>query len=333
MNIYLLPYTWPRHLVMALWCAAAGLFAWWTVLSLLVLGVDWPPGFDGPLLMCAISGSVAAASVWAECNLRRLPLLQRFSRVGLCLGLTVLYTLLWYHLWHWVVPALLFSSEIRQTDADDASLVSFTYRVGAFAMGGLACGLGPLVPRKGVGFWSHITGGIAAALMGGLAWHILNSKNLFSDLYAAGAAMGLVWGFCYGLFTWAIPDELYAGWVRVTSANRYARRIPIDALDGSAKERFIGHFPRGLDLFLPAEDGVQEMHISVAVTKGQVYKVRGLSLAPTIVQRFLERIDLRYDPRRSAPLETELSSGDRVVIGDGKQKAEIEFLMLPREES
>jgi hypothetical protein len=189
------------------------------------------------------------------------------------------------------------------------------------------------VPRKGVGFWSHITGGIAAALMGGLAWHILNSKNLFSDLYAAGAAMGLVWGFCYGLFTWAIPDELYAGWVRVTSANRYARRIPIDALDGSAKERFIGHFPRGLDLFLPAEDGVQEMHISVAVTKGQIYKVRGLSLAPTIVQRFLERIDLRYDPRRSAPLETELSSGDRVVIGDGKQKAEIEFLMLPREES
>ena len=333
MNIYLLPYTWPRHLAMALWCAAAGLFAWWGLLTLLVMGVDWSPDWDGPLLMCAVSGSVAAASVWGECNLRRLPLLKRVGKVALSLGLAVAATGLWYKLWHLIVPALMFSSEVRQIDAEDASLVSFTYRVGAFAMGGLGSGLGPMVTRRGFAWWSHLTGGLAAGLLGGLAWHLLNAKNLFSDLYVAGAALGLVWGFCYGLFTWPIPDELYAGWVRVKTANRFGRRIPIDALDGSPKERFVGHFPRGLDLFLPAEDGVQEMHVSFAVGKGQRYKVRGLSLAPTTVFRFLERIDLRYDPRRSAPLETELSSGDRVVIGDGAQKAEVEFLMLPREES
>ena len=108
--------------------------------------------------------------------------------------------------------------------------------------------------------------------------------------------------------------------------------MPIDATELGPKERFVGHFPRGLDLFLGVSDGVMEMHISVAVDKKQRYWLRGLSLRPTMLRRFLERVDLRYDPRRPAPLETRLRSGDHIEIGDGNNSAQLEFLMLPREE-
>ena len=89
---------------------------------------------------------------------------------------------------------------------------------------------------------------------------------------------------------------------------------------------------RCLDVWLNAEGQVMELHLSVAVDGEQHYKARGLTLQPTVVRRFLERIDLRYDPRRPAPLETRLSSGDRVVLGQGDQATTLEFIMLPREE-
>ena len=54
-----------------------------------------------------------------------------------------------------------------------------------------------------------------------------------------------------------------------------------------------------------------EVHLSVAVDKDRAYRARGLSLQPTRVRRFLERVDLRYDPQRPAPLETRLSGGGR----------------------
>jgi len=51
------------------------------------------------------------------------------------------------------------------------------------------------------------------------------------------------------------------------------------------------------------------------------------------VKRFLEKVDLRYDPRRPAPLETRLASGDRIRISTGQDAfAELEFIMLPKEE-
>ena len=86
-------------------------------------------------------------------------------------------------------------------------------------------------------------------------------------------------------------------------------------------------------MFLNADEGVQELHLSLRVDEKQRYSARGLSLMPTTVKRFLERVDLRYDPRRPAPLETRLSSGDRIRIGDAESFAEVEFIMLPREES
>jgi hypothetical protein len=337
MNIFLLPYTWARHLAMGLWCGGAGLLAWWSVLTLVVwFNADWPPNWDGPVLMCAIAGAVSVASILGESLLRRLPIWKVATMVGIASAVSVGFTLLWVSLWvHLLAPVVFgaLAGGAHAEDAGDPTLVSLTYRLGAFAMGGLSSGTAALVVRRFVEPVSHLFGGVASGLLGGLVWYILCTSGAFyQDLYIAGAGLGLTWGLCFGLLTWSIPDDLYAGWVRVMTGGRYGRRIPIDALDGGPKERFVGHFPRGLDLFLPVEEGVLEMHLSVTVDAKRRFTARGLSLYPIQVLRFLERVDLRYDPRRPAPLETELSSGDRIRIGDGTVESELEFLLLPREE-
>ena len=332
MNIYLLPYTWLRHLAMPLWCAGAGLIAWWLTLGFtLWVGPRWPSELDGPILLCAITGAVSMAAVLGEANLRRFPLRSRAWRVAMAGGITVGLTFLSSLLWGELLQPFLFSFGEHAANAADESLVSLSYRVGLFFFAGLSTGLGPIAVRKGQGWVEHIAAGIVAGLAGALVWHGLGQA--LRSLYVASAGLGLTWGFVFGLVAWGIPDELYAGWIRVCSPNRQSVRIPVDAPDGGPRERFVGHFPRGLDLFLPPEDGVQELHIAVAVDAKQRYAVRGLSLYPTIVKRFLEKVDLRYDARLPAPLETRLRSGDRVRFGNGEVEAEIEFLMLPREES
>lgn len=332
MNIFLLPYTWTRHVAMALWCSAAALIAWWIALAWVVLvGPTWSPRWDGPILLCLVAGTVAGANLLGEGNLYRLPLLKRLSRVGLGVLITLAMTLAWYYGWHEIALGL-FVPESAVGDAEDSSLVSLRFRLGAFVMGGLATGLGPMLIRKGEGWFAHITGGLASGFAAAAAWYVCN-QAVYRDLYVGGAAMAIAWGFTFGLLAWGIPDRLYAGWVRVMAGSRYGRRIPIDAKDGKARERFLGHFPRGLDLFLPLDEGVMEMHLSVLVDNEQRYSARGMTLQPTLVRRFLERVDLRYDPRRPAPLETKLSSGDRVTLGQGAQSVDVEFLMLPREET
>ena len=340
MNIFLLPYTWLRHFSMAFWCASAGLLAWWGVLTLLVVvNVDWAPKWDGPIILTTISVAVVGASVLGESNLRRLPIWKRAVKVLLGGGLAGVITLAYYFIWHFLVGVLIF--EKYQVDADDPSLVSLSFRVGAFAMGGLGSGTDAMVIRKFSEPISHLAGGLAAGLFAGCAWFIAGlptDEMVFGvfapqrDLFLAGALMGSVWGFLYGLLTWSIPDELYVGWLRVLTPRRFGRRIPIDAPDRTPKERFVGHFPRGLDLFLPVEDGVQELHLSVTVDDRQRYTARGLSQYPTLVRRLLQRVDLRYDPRRPTPVETSLASGDRIVLGEGEQRSEVEFVLLPKEE-
>jgi hypothetical protein len=178
----------------------------------------------------------------------------------------------------------------------------------------------------------HIGGGGAASMLAAAVWHTFGHySDLFGDLYVAGAAAALVWGFVHGLLCWGLPDDLYAGWVRVLSHDRYGVRIPLDSQAGTV-ERFVGHFPRGLDLYLPVERGVAELHASFLADENQRYSVRGLSVSPTVTKRFLERIDLRYDERRPAPFETELSMEDRVLLGE-KGLVVLEFVLLPREEA
>lgn len=332
MNIFLVPYTRWRHLLMGLWCGGAGLIAWFLVLSASIIGgPKWPPEWDGPMLLGSIAAAVAGASILGEDNLYRRPLLKRLSRTAAVMAIALANTLLWYWMWTMLVPVVMPAQ--WQEDAADPSLVSLRYRMGALFMAGMSTGIAGAVVRRMTNFVSHIAGGVTSALAGGMAWHVLGANfQGLTDLYLASASLGLVWGMLYGFITWPIPDELYAGWIRVLSPSRYGRRIPIPAVEAGPKERFVGHFPRGLDLFLPVEEGVMEMHVSIAVDAKGRYSARGLSLAPTVVRRFLERIDLRYDARRPAPLETQLNSGDRIVLGQGEQKAELEFLMLPKEE-
>lgn len=336
-NIFLIPYTLARHASMALWCGVVGLISWWLVLTAIVqLGWDWRPGWDGPLLLSTVSAGIAMASILGEANLLRRKVWGRVWRTALSGALAFGLSLFWYWLWNVFSLRLFFSASELSADAMDPSLVSLTFRFGAFAAAGLGCGLACGAVRGGRGLMTHGAAGLASGLAGGIAWHLLGANLRFGlstgDLYLAGAGMGLVWGVSFGLLAWGIPDTLYAGWIRVLSDYRHSLRIPVDGDDGKARERYVGHFPRGLDLYLPMEEGVMELHVSVAVSKDRTYKARGLSLQPTLVRRFLERVDLRYDPRRPAPLETRLTSGDRIVLGEGDHSAELEFIMLPREE-
>jgi hypothetical protein len=361
MNIFLVPYTPMRHIVVGLYCAGAGLLAWWLLLLYTAgVGPGWGPGSDGAFFLACVGSTVTAASVLAEHSLRRSPLWKRTVLALISLSLSFLLALLAYWFWSGLLgpgllapivrlgidslglfrgglPADAGGEQIRALvdavgpDLADPGLVSLRYRLGAFVSVGFATAIGPLAVRKGRGFLYHLLAGLLAGLFAAAAWHVFNSL-ITADLYWAGAAAGFTWGLAFGVFAWPLPDELYAGWLRVLSLERFGRRIPIDAPDAQPKERFVGHFPRGLDLFLPGEAGVMEMHVSVAVDQQHRYFARGLSLAPTLVRRFLERVNLSYDPRRPAPLETRLTSGDRVTLGRGQQSAELEFLMLPREE-
>ncbi len=361
MNIFLVPYTPMRHLVVGLYCAGAGLLAWWLLLLYTTaLGPSWGPGSDGAIFLALVGSTVATASVLAEHSLRRSPLWKRVMLASITLAVSFSLSLFAFWFWNGVLAPGLLAPLVRlgidslglfhaglpadaagdqlralvdavDPDVGDSSLVSLRYRLGAFTAVGLATSIGPLAVRKARGVLYHLLAGLLAALFAAAVWHVFNIV-VGSDLYWAGAASACAWGLAFGAFAWPLPDELYAGWLRILSFDRFGRRIPIDAPDGQPKERFVGHFPRGLDVFLPGEAGVMEMHLSLAVDSKHRYFARGLSLASTNVRRFLERVNLSYDPRRAAPLETRLTSGDRIVLGTGDQSAELEFLMLPREE-
>ena len=332
-NIFLIPYTPFRHFAVALGTAALCVVAWWLVLTLTWTWSPWSVAWDGPIFLGTLAATAGGGSLLAEGSLRRTPLWKRVLITALATALSFALAVAWYWGWAGVVGPLVFGTEGAEDLADD-SLVSLRYRALSWVATGFGAGMATGAARRFRGFLAHLTGGVAAGLAGGAVWFAVGyPKFAFSqDLFYAGALGSVAFGFCFGLFTWGVPDDLYAGWLRVLTTTRHGRRIPIDATDSTPRERFVGHFPRGLDLFLPVDDGVLEMHISVLVNRKQEYRARGLTLAPTVVKRFLERVDLSYDPNRSAPLETRLSSGDRIVMGPPGNPTVVEFLMLPREE-
>lgn len=366
MNIYLIPYTMARHVVVALPVAAAALVAWWISLVTVVavgpifhrFSFWWIQQVEGAWFLGNVAAAVAFTSVLIEGSLRRRALHFRVGYAVIAGLLAVLVTWLCYLVWMPIEPYL--GTRAMREVLSDPSLVTLRYKLPLWLAAGWASGLGPLVARVGqkVVVWRfkigadphqstdvelnlaeigqmlfyHLVGGAVAGMCGAAVWHMFGFYDwIAGDLYLASALGALVWGTVHGLMVWGIPDELYAGWVRVLSAERYGLRIPVPHADGSAAERFVGHFPRGLDLYLPAEQGVAELHVSFVVDADHHYTVRGLSVQPTVVKRFLERIDLRYDPRRPAPLETSLGMEDRILIGPNGE-TELEFLMLPKEE-
>ena len=361
MNIYLIPYTWMRHFAVACYTSLAGLAAWWLILTVVVVwGPTWEIAWDGALFLGTISAFISGASLLAEGSLQRSPLGWRALKTLGAGTLSFVNTVIGFFLWtDWVGPPIvsLVNSEAAR-NLGDASLVSLGYRLPVFMVAGMGTGVATAIFRKLAGVLSHIAAGIAAGLSGAVVWYVLGYTNFglgFDDLYLASAFGAMAFGTVFGLFAWSIPDSLYAGWLRVVTETRFARRIPIDGLDAQGRERFVGHYPRGLDLFLAAQNrpaqnsplskaggagqdrtsGVMELHVSVVVDADQRYRARGLTIQPTRVVRLLEKINLRYDPRLPAPKEVVLQSGDRIHMGpvdERGQQTVVEFLMLPREE-
>jgi hypothetical protein len=351
MNIVLVPYTWTRHFAVALFTGSAALLAWWVMLFGTVhirpiLGIWFTHGAEGAFLLAFAAGAIAASSLAAESALRRMELWYAVPSIGAAGFFAFFFTLLTYTILSALV-ALVTPTSLEDLIAD-SSFASFRFKFLQWGFAGAASGIAPFFVRvalwrKWLIGWDHWGGGIASAAIGAAVWHGLAYFGLkvpgtdpviwlvAPDMYLA-PAMGLfTWGFLHGLLVWGIPDELYAGWFRILRGPRPGHRIPIDRVAGGPAERFVGHFPRGLDMNFPAEAGVAELHVSFVTDGKHRYAVRGLSQQPTLVHRFLERVDLRYDARRPAPLETELSSEDRIYLGD-KQQTVVEFLLLPKDE-
>jgi hypothetical protein len=367
MNIYLIPYTWIRHISVALVLGGAALLTWWVTLVVVVrgggivpAGMLWWQSIDGLFYLGNIAAVVSFMSLFMEGALQRRPLFWRFFFAVVAGVFAWFLTALSYS-----IISGIYSGMGPESVLGDSSLVSLRWRLPMWWFAGLACGFAAFSARRAQGLlarfgyglddygiegeakpvvplgWKvffgqlayHLFGGMLASGFGASAWHFCGMYDWFQgDLYLGSALGAFIWGITFGLFVWTIPRSLYAGWIRVLSAERYGLRVPIDRPDGVASERFVGHFPRGLDLYLPGECGVAELHTSFVVDTDQRYSVRGLSQQPTLVKRFLEAIDLSYAPSRPAPLETVLSMEDRIFMGNGEQESVVEFLMLPKEE-
>jgi hypothetical protein len=144
-NIYLVPYTWARHVHVALITGSTALVAWWTMLVYVQLfGAPWPLEADGPVYLGVIASAVAVSSLLAEGGLHRHDLKWFVLRIpgGLALsfGVAVGGVLLFRLIGGAILPDNL------GIDAADPALVSLRYSLLAFAVAGLGSALGTLTP-------------------------------------------------------------------------------------------------------------------------------------------------------------------------------------------
>ncbi len=345
MNIFLVPYTWLRHLQTAFWCGIFSLLAWWVYISwFLLLGPFWSPSMDGYVWCNTLVVFTAMGAVLCEGSLRRSPLRWRLLKLATAGGVGFLSNFILFFLYKGFLGSLVFSllniikplvgGDVVDIELGDPHRIIFQHQLTLFVLSGLSVSIGTLFARKWDG-WVHVANHLLGGVFSGLAlaatwaYFLYFAPSYGSHLYFSAAIGSLMFGLVFGLSAWTIPDSLYAGWIRVLSPTRFGYRVPIDAKPGMAKERFIGSYTNGLDIYLPPQEGVMELHISAYVDEKQRYYVRGLSQKETILSRFLEKIRMNYDPASPAPFETELSSEDRVQLGE---QAEVEFIMLPREE-
>ena len=363
MDLQRIPYTWTRHFVLGLVAAAVALWVWLGVQTIVVVsavdlhlsGIYWKTEVEGPLFLATTAGALAATSVFLEWSLRgRTRFWRMFYASGAFLS-AFLFVILGSVIYTFAIRG--YGGEDWGSTYADPSLTSLRYRALLWALAGMGSGFGAWMARatrffqEKLGFsdgrgspvqatWSsllsdgyhHLVGGMAGGLLAGaVEFAGFGYPLLGGDLYVGSAVAVMVWGFVHGCLCWVIPDDMYVGWIRVLTPERFGRRIPIADVQAVPSERFVGHYPRGLDLYLPAERGVTELHASFVHDGAGKYTIRGLTRKPTTVHRFLETIDLSYDADRPAPLETRLRMEDRLRFGP-KGETEVEFLMLPKEE-
>lgn len=379
MNIFLIPYTWARHLIPGMVLSGVMVAYWWAFLVVTVqlgpmlysMGLLWRRGMEGAWFLVLAAAVLTFGSIFIEGALRRRPLIRRLGFAALGGALAMFFSGISYLIAWWLV---VFASGGMRVVAEDPSSVAIVFRGILWASVGLSAGFSAWMVRKGVaflsaklaqrvadkfgeekaaqlriaaqmettlgvGFLGHTVGALASAMLAAAVWDGVGYYGIFpalgwvaQDLYLSPAlAMGF-WGFAHGSLTWGIPPELYAGWIRVLSPFRFGHRIPVDRPEGTSAERFIGHFPRGLDLQLPAQNGVAELHASFLVNDSRRYTVRGLSVQPTVVKRMLEQVKIHYNPASPAPLETDLNMEDKVILSDGSNETVVEFILLPKEE-
>jgi hypothetical protein len=331
MNRSLTPYSWSRHVSEALIVCAWVVVAWWGVVTLLIdLGpafdMAWDPWLDTYLYFGTFAATIAGSSVATEQVHLRRPVAKRMVSTLTAGGTALLVAVLGISVIR-VMTGFVVSDGMRPL-VESGSLVTLRYSVLIWLWAGFAGALGPLVVRRGASWRVQLGAGLVAALFAGAVWHMC-TRILFLDLYYASVAGPLVWAFFYTSLAWPFPDQIYAGWIRVLSGPRAGHRIPVG--EGTETiERIVGHYPRGLDLHLGANDGVAELHASVLRRSNGSFAVRGLSQSPLLLKRMLEHIDLRYDVRRPAPLEADLKMEDKLIFEHKEGTTSVEFLLLPR---
>jgi hypothetical protein len=354
MSPRVVPFTLLRHLVPPLIGGACGLVAWWVVIVLtgwrrsnaLAAGAAEPmrAEVEGVLLLAVLAGAVAVGQILLEGRFERTGRRRRYgaalfagfvatsctatsARVHLALSESTLradtatYSLAW-HVLPWMLAggcaglALVLVREGRY-------LVEWAQRRWELRV------FAPPPPNDlghGVTSALHLLGGPLAGLAGALVWYSVGVWR-GGHFFASAAGCWTV-GVVLGALVWAVPDRLYRGWVRVLVGSRPGWRVPVDHAQAGLRERFVGHFPVGMDLHLPDSDGVAELHVSVVARAPGRWASRGLTRAGVKVRRPLEWMELTYDPTLPAPLEAPLLTGDRIELGPS---AELEFVVLPRE--
>lgn len=333
MNINLVPYTWVRHFTVAIVGSAAVVVAWWLLLVWAVevgpsIGLLWASWAEILVYFALFSFVIGFVTVFTEGALEKNSVTGRWLSSLISGVLSAIMVTIGVSIFRFGLPFVLPDS--LSILVSDPSFVSLRFGLLYWVVAGVGTSLGPLAVHRGKGAAAHLFSGLTAGLLASAIWHLC-AYNIFQDLFAASLAGPMVWVFAFSSLYRGVPDSLYTGWIRVLTGPRAGRRIPIDSPHHASSERFVGHYPRGLDLHLGAEIGVSELHASFVKKSNGHYTVRGLSQASTVLKRPLESIELRYDVRKPAPLEAELQMEDRLLLSGNKQTTEIEFILLPRE--
>lgn len=356
----LIPYTLFRRFVPGLLGGAACLIGWWLSLQLLSLHhlwrkdwrvtPLWSPETEGAFVLGMIAAFATLAQLLVQGRFERTPLRRRIVVAWWgamwALGGTMLFSAGYHALFSWRTA---FPDWPRMPEGTLA--IRWRMWPWVFAGGWTMFSLlwvrlarwffnliqqrwnfslidPPPPPRESpaLTITIHLLAGPAAGALAAVVWYTMG--QWLDDLYLPTVAGAWVFGFATMTFGWAIPEDLFQGWIVVRNGARPGWRVPLDAGTPELAERFVGSFPAGLDLHLPASDGVDLLHLSVLAPGPGEWAARGLSQRTVRVVRPFERIDLAFDPSLPAPLETPLRHEDRVRLG---HTTELELVVVPSE--